>query len=114
MIEYIEDTHFSGTYESINHWEQTVCTFRDAVAKLCAHEISKIAACTKNAIDNEVNSLLLDSSDKRRAIGEHKMLCSFRLGDHEDAKKSEDHIPLKVWKMMTPESSLVKSLRLDL
>ena len=28
------------------------------------------------------------------------------LGDHEDAKKSEDCIPLNIWNMMTPEASI--------
>ena len=41
-----------------------------------------------------------------RDIGEHKTLHALRLGDHEDAKKSEDRIPLKVWNTMTPEASI--------
>ena len=31
---------------------------------------------------------------------------ALRLGDHKDTKKSEDRIPLKVWKMLTPESRI--------
>ena len=48
----------------------------------------------------------MGSYNKRRAIGEQKTLCVIRLGDHEDAKKSEDRIPLKVWKMVTPEARI--------
>ena len=58
------------------------------------------------AIENEVNSLLLGSSNKRRAIGEQKTLRDLRLGEHEEAKNSEDRIPLNVWKMMTPEARI--------
>ena len=46
----------------------------------------------------------MGSSNKRRAIGEQKALCDIRLGDHEDTKKSEDYVPLKVCKTMTPEA----------
>ena len=31
---------------------------------------------------------------------------AFRLGGHEDEKKSEEYIPLKVWKIITPESRI--------
>ena len=106
MVEHIEYPLFSGPCDSIKNWYQTKCTFSDAAATLCAHEISKITAQTKKAIENEVNSFLLVSSNKRRLIGEQKTLRALRLGDHEDAKKSEDRIPLKVWKMMTPESRI--------
>ena len=106
MVEQIECSLFSGPYESINNWDQTKCTFRYVAATIRAHEISKMTAQTKKAIKNEVNSLLLGSSNKRRAIGEQKTLRDIRLGDHEDAKKSEDRITLKVWNMMTPESNI--------
>ena len=104
ILEQIEDPLFYGPCESINNWYQTKCTFRDATATLRAHEISKMTAQTKKAIENEVNSLILGSSNKNRAIGEHKTLRALRLGDHKDAKKPEYRIPLKVWKMMTPEA----------
>ena len=55
----------------------------------------------------EVNSLLLgDGSNNRRATSEHKVLRAFRLGGHEDEKKSKELIPLKVWKMLTPEARI--------
>ena len=81
MVEHIEDTLFYGPCESINNWYQTKCTFRDATATLRAHEISKMTAQTKRAIENEVNSLLLVSSNKSRAIGEQKALRDIRLGE---------------------------------
>ena len=63
-----------------------------------------MTAHTEKAIENEVKSLLLGSgSNKRRAIGEQKTLRALRLGDHEYKKAQEERIPLKVWKMMTPE-----------
>ena len=61
---------------------------------------------TKKATENEVNSLLLGSgSNKRISIDEQKTLWALRLGDHED-KKTEERIPLKVWKMTTPEANI--------
>ena len=36
--------------------------------------------------------------------GEPKAVRVFILGGHEDEKNFEDCIPLKVWKMLTPES----------
>ena len=39
-------------------------------------------------------------------IDEQTTLHAIRLGDHEEANKSEDRIPLKVWKMMTPEARI--------
>ena len=104
MVEHIEDPLFYGPCESINNWYQTKCTFRVAEDTLRAHEISKMTAHTKKAIENEVNILLLGSSNKRRAIGEQKTLRALRLGDHENANKLEDCTPLKVWKMMTSEA----------
>ena len=54
-----------------------------------------------------VNSLLLGSgSNKRRTIGEQKTLRAPRLSDHRDKNMSEERIPLKFWKMMTPESRI--------
>ena len=47
-----------------------------------------MTAQTKRAIENEVNSLLLGSSNKRRWISEQKVLRALRLGDHKDVKKS--------------------------
>ena len=45
----------------------------------------------------EVNSFLFSSgSNKRIATDEPKELREFRLVDHEDEKKSEERIPLKV------------------
>ena len=64
-----------------------------------------MTAQTKKKI-KEVNSLLLGSSNKRREIGKKKTLRDLRLCDHEDAKKSEDRITLKVCNMMTPESRI--------
>ena len=65
-----------------------------------------MTAQTKKTINNDVNSLLLGSSNMRRGIGEQKTLHDIRLCDHEDAKKSEDRIPLKVWNLMTPEARI--------
>ena len=65
-----------------------------------------MTAQTKKTINNEVNSLLLGSSNMRRAIGAQKTLHGIRLCDHKDANKSEDHITLKVWKMITPEARI--------
>ena len=107
MVEYIGDPVFSGTWESIKNWAERNKTFRDAPATLRAHDISKLVGQTKNAIEMEVNSLLLGSgSNKRRATGEPKALCAFRLGGNEDKNKSEESITLKDWKMLTPESSI--------
>ena len=101
IVEQIEDPLFSGPCESIKNWYKIKCTFRDAEATLRAHAISKTTSQTKRAIKNEVNRLLSGSSNKRRAIGEQKALRALRLGEHEDMKKSEDRVTLKVWKMMT-------------
>ena len=49
---------------------------------------------------------MVSGSNKRRATSEPKALRAFRSGGHEDEKKSEEHIPLKVWKMLTPESRI--------
>ena len=55
----------------------------------------------------EVNSLLLGSGcNKRRSTGEHKELRALRLGGNKDEKKSEESIPLKVWKILTPETKI--------
>ena len=55
----------------------------------------------------EVNSLLLGNvSNNRRATGEPKVLRAFRLGRHEDEKKSEELTPLRVWKILTPEARI--------
>ena len=81
MVEHIEDPLFFGPCESIKNWDKIKCMFRDAAATLCAHEISKMTAQTKRAIENEVNSLLLVSSNKSRAIGEQKALRDIRLGE---------------------------------
>ena len=70
MVEQIEDPLFSGPCESINYWYQPKCMFCDAAVTLHSHDISKITAQTKKAIENEVNTLLLGSSyNKRREIG---------------------------------------------
>ena len=54
----------------------------------------------------EVNSLLLGiGSSKRRAAGEPKAMRVFKLGGHEE-KRSEGRIPLKVWKILTPEARI--------
>ena len=55
-----------------------------------------------------MNILLLGSSNKKREIGEKKALRAIRLVDQEDAKKSEDRVPLKVWKMMIPGARISK------
>ena len=69
MVEQIEDSLFSGPCNSIKNWNQTKCTFRDAVATLRSHDISKITIQTKKAIKKEVISLLLGTSNKRIAMG---------------------------------------------
>ena len=101
IVEQIEDPLFSGPCESIKNWYKIKCTFRDTEATLRAHAISKTTSQTKRGIKNEVNRLLSGSSNKRRAIDEQKALRALRLGEHEDMKKSEDRVTLKVWKMMT-------------
>ena len=68
MVEQIEDPLFSGPCDIIKNWYQTKCTFRDAAATLCAHDISKITTQTKRAIESEVNSLLLGSGSNNRRI----------------------------------------------
>ena len=46
----------------------------------------------------EVNSFLFSSgSNKRRTTDEPKALRVLRLVGHEDKKKLEERIPLKVW-----------------
>ena len=107
MAKQIEDLLFSGPCDSIENFDQPKCMFCDAAATLHAHEISKITAQCKKAIKNEVNSLLLGSdSNKRREIDENKKLCALRLGDHKEKKTQEECIPLKVWKVITPESRI--------
>ena len=106
MVKQIEDPLFSGPCKIIKNWDQTKCTFCDAAATLWSNEISKMTAQTRKAIKNELKSLLLGSSNNMTAIGEQKIIHAHRLGDNEDAKKLEDRIPLKVWKMMTLESRI--------
>ena len=66
-----------------------------------------MTAQTKEAIGSEVNRLILGSGyNRRRETGEHKALCALMLGGQEDAKKSEDRVPLKVWKMIIPEARI--------
>ena len=88
MVEYIGDPLFYGTCEIINNRYQTKCTLHDAAATLCAHDIIKITAQTKKATKNEVSSLLLGSSNKRRVVVEQKTLHALRLVDHKNMKKS--------------------------
>ena len=55
----------------------------------------------------EVKSILLgNGSNKRRAAGEQKAMHIFRLGGHEDKKNSEECIPLKVCKILTPKARI--------
>ena len=57
--------------------------------------------------ETEVNSLFLGNcSNKRRVTGEPKAMHAIRLGSHGDEKKSEELIPLKVWKILTPEARI--------
>ena len=44
--------------------------------------------------------------NKKRATGEQKALCAIRLDNHKDAKKSEERILLKVWKILNPKASI--------
>ena len=107
IVENIEDLVFYGPCESINNCDQYKCTFRDVAANQSAHEISKMTAQIKKAIENEVNSLLLGSgSNKRRATGEQKALRAIRLGDQKDNKTQEERITPKVMKMMPPEARI--------
>ena len=55
----------------------------------------------------EVKSLLLGSGyNKRRATCEQNSLRALRLGGHDNEKKLEERIPLKFWKMLTPEAMI--------
>ena len=55
----------------------------------------------------EINSLLLGSGfNKRIATREPKLLRKFRLGGHEDEKRPEERIPLKVWNILTPQARI--------
>ena len=46
----------------------------------------------------ELNSFLFSSgSNKKRATDEQKALRAFRLVGHDNEKKLEERIPLKVW-----------------
>ena len=107
MVEQIEEPLFSGPCKSIKNWDQTKCMFRDAAATLRDHEISKMTAQTKKVIENKVNILLLGSgSNKRIAIGKQKTLRALRLIGHEEKNTLEERIPLKVWKMTTPDARI--------
>ena len=60
---------------------------------------------TRRAIDDEINSLLLDKcSNNKRDTGEAKALRALKLGGQEDEKCSEDFSPSKVWKMLTTDA----------
>ena len=60
---------------------------------------------TKRAIDDKVNSLLLGKgSNKRTATGDNNALRALILSNRKEEKRSEDRIPFKVWKMLTPEA----------
>ena len=89
MVEQIEDSLLSGHCKIINNWDQTKCPFCDAAATICAHGISKMITQTKKAIQNEVNILLLGSSNNKKAIGEQETLGALMLCEHEDKKTSE-------------------------
>ena len=104
MVDQIEDPLFTGPCESIRNWDIPKNTLRDAAAKLRGHEISKNSGQTKNNIKIEVNRLLMgNSSSKRRESGETKAIRGFNLGGQEENRSSEC-VPLKVWRMLTPES----------
>ena len=49
---------------------------------------------------------MCSGSNKSIETGEPKVLSEFRFGGHEGEKKSEERIPLKVWKMLTPEARI--------
>ena len=71
------------------------------------HEISKNFGQTKKSIEIEVNGLLVgNGSSKRRETGEAKAISGFKLGGQEDSRLQE-RIPLKVWKMLTPEARII-------
>ena len=107
MVDQIEYPLFTGTYESIRNWDILKKTFCDAGATLRGHEISKNAGQTKKNIGIEVNGLLMgNSSRKRRETGKTKAIRGFKLGGQEESRPSE-HIPLKVWRMLTPEARTI-------
>ena len=106
MVEHIEDPLLSGPCKSIKNWDIHRLMFCDAVAPLYAHEISKMMAQTKIAIDDEVNILLLGKGpNKRIATGKNNALRALILGNRKEEKKSEGRITFKVWKMLTPEAN---------
>ena len=85
MVKQIEDPIFSGLCNIIKNWDETKRTFRYAAPTLRVHEVSKMTAQTKRAIDNEINILLLGKvSNNRRSTREAKILRAFNLNIHED------------------------------
>ena len=105
MSQHIEDPLFSGPCESINSWDTTRRTFRDATSTLQAQKNSKMTAQAKTEINDEINSVLLvKGSNQRRATIESMALSALKLGGQEDQKRSEDCVPLDVWKMLATDA----------
>ena len=79
------------------------------------HDISKNTGHTKKSIEFEVNGLLMGNcSNKRRATGKAKDIRGFKLGGQE-ANRSQDRIPSKVWRMISPEAqALIRTVEREI